>query len=230
MWHRLEKRNLTKQAQIQAEFQKICDELGGRHPSRLELFNAMDQEIYQLCLSVGKENPFKDYLGYLVRQQCLTEEEQRIYDSYGRDFLNWLETTDMTKVYKMPVLSSFLKDGKIKSAVSRQEVLHSWKSFFAINRNWRDLPQVVSYQEYLQKSDKWHNGKIEAMPVKFLRKSGIGFVKHYDVTDKVLLEFTEEVQAVLSLPGMYQQMQDVLNYRVQHYYWRRYRGLMSLRG
>lgn len=223
MWQRLEKRNMTRLAMIEAEFQRISDQMDGHHPNRIQLFNAMDEEHYQLCMSMGKDNPFKDYLGFLKKQQCLTPDEQRIFSGYGHDFLNWLETTDMTRVYKMPVLQAFLQDGKIKSVVSRQEVLNSWKEFFANNRNWRDLPQVDSYQEYLKKTDKWHTTKIETMPVKYLKKSGASFLSQEPSSDERLLELNAMVQEILELLGLYQQVEDVLAYRVQHYYWRRYR-------
>ena len=223
MFANLQKKKINKQRQIEDEFKRICDELGGRHPTRIELFNMMDREIYHICLSNNKISPFSDYLSFLAGQQVLNDDESRIFASAGRELVAWAEKTNMTKVYKMPVLMSFLHNGKIKEYVTMNDVLGSWKSFFAANRNWRDLPSIGSYQEYLQLTDKWHAKKIFDMPIKYLKNSqSAGIIKLDGGSKDVLLEFEDMIKSVLALPGLYEQLYDVLSYRVQYYYWQRY--------
>lgn len=223
MFEALQKKKITKQKQIENEFNRICAELGGRHPTRIELFNRMDREVYKMCLSNSKINPFNDYLAFLNGQQCLTSDESRIYSSAGRDLVAWVEKTNMTKVYKMPVLMSLLHDGEVKAAVKMNDVLKSWKSFFAANRNWRDLQSIGSYQEFLQLSDNWHIKKILEMPIKYLQNSqATGIIKLVGGSEDILLEFEDRIKTILALPGLYEQLYDVLTYRVQYYYWQRY--------
>ena len=223
MFEALQKKKITKQKQIENEFNRICAELGGRHPTRIELFNRMDREVYKMCLSNSKINPFNDYFAFLNGQQCLTSDESRIYSSAGRDLVAWVEKTNMTKVYKMPVLMSLLHDGEVKAAVKMNDVLKSWKSFFAANRNWRDLPSIGSYQESLQLSDNWHIKKILEMPIKYLQNSqATGIIKLVGGSEDILLEFEDRIKTILALPGLYEQLYDVLTYRVQYYYWQRY--------
>lgn len=223
MFEALQKKKITKQKQIENEFNRICAELGGRHPTRIELFNRMDREVYKMCLSNSKINPFNDYLAFLNGQQCLTSDESRIYSSAGRELVAWVEKTNMTKVYKMPVLMSLLHGGEVKAAVKMNDVLKSWKSFFAANRNWRDLPSIGSYQEFLQLSDNWHIKKILEMPIKYLQNSqATGIIKLVGGSEDILLEFEDRIKTILALPGLYEQLYDVLTYRVQYYYWQRY--------
>lgn len=223
MFEALQKKKITKQKQIENEFNRICAELGGRHPTRIELFNRMDREVYKMCLSNSKINPFNDYLAFLNGQQCLTSDESRIYSSAGRDLVAWVEKTNMTKVYKMPVLMSLLHDGEVKAAVKMNDALKSWKSFFAANRNWRDLPSIGSYQEFWQLSDNWHIKKILEMPIKYLQNSqATGIIKLVGGSEDILLEFEDRIKTILALPGLYEQLYDVLTYRVQYYYWQRY--------
>ena len=223
MFEALQKKKITKQKQSENEVNRICAELGGRHPTRIELFNRMDREVYKMCLSNSKINPFNDYLAFLNGQQCLTSDESRIYSSAGRDLVAWVEKTNMTKVYKMPVLMSLLHDGEVKAAVKMNDVLKSWKSFFAANRNWRDLPSIGSYQEFLQLSDNWHIKKILEMPIKYLQNSqATGIIKLVGGSEDILLEFEDRIKTILALPGLYEQLYDVLTYRVQYYYWQRY--------
>ena len=223
MFEALQKKKITKQKQIENEFNRICAELGGRHPTRIELFNRMYREVYKMCLSNSKINPFNDYLAFFFFLQCLTSDESRIYSSAGRDLVAWVEKTNMTKVYKMPVLMSLLHDGEVKAAVKMNDVLKSWKSFFAANRNWRDLPSIGSYQEFLQLSDNWHIKKILEMPIKYLQNSqATGIIKLVGGSEDILLEFEDRIKTILALPGLYEQLYDVLTYRVQYYYWQRY--------
>ncbi len=224
MLEKLQQRSQTYADIVNEEFQRICDEMEGRHPTRLELFNKMSGEIYSICKTKVRPNPFSNYLMYIKQHHFLTPDEQAIQDSYGKEFLNWLENTNMTKVYKMPVLESFLLNGIVKGAVSKKEVLEHWKIFFKHNQNWRDLSGVNSFNDYENLTDNWHLRKIVNMPIKFLKNSGLGYVKDQPVTEEIILEFDDKVQEILEMPGMYEQVKDILAYRVQDYYWQRYKN------
>lgn len=56
------------------------------------------------------------------------------------------------------------------------EVVESWKRFFNRGTNWKDFPQVTSYEEYRKITDKQHLSKAKSMPIKFLKTSGKGFL------------------------------------------------------
>jgi len=94
----------------------------------------------------------------------------------GREFLSLIETTDMQKVYKMPILYSFYNDGDIRLAVKDEDVLAAWKKFFENGKNWKDLAADISYADYKAMTDKQHLSKAKSMPVKFLKASGKGFL------------------------------------------------------
>ena len=73
----------------------------------MELFTYMDDDVYQMAMTHSKENPFRNYLEYLRSLNELTADQKKVYQGSGRDFLNLLEVTNMSKVYKMPVLMAF---------------------------------------------------------------------------------------------------------------------------
>lgn len=127
----------------------------------------------------------------------------------------------------MPVLAAFIAKGHVTGHVSKGDILSSWKEFFKSNRNWRDLSGVNSYKEYLSKDDNWHDKKIKEMPIKYLKSSGLGYVKCQALTEDNYLEFDDKVKEIISLSGVYEQVKDILDYRVQDYYWRRYRKSTS---
>ena len=72
----------------------------------MDLFSYMDDDIYQMAITHSRENPFKRYLEYCKELDALTDEETAFYQGIGREFIRLIETTNMTKVYKMPVLMS----------------------------------------------------------------------------------------------------------------------------
>ena len=116
----------------------------------------MDYDIYQMAVTHSKDNPFKPYLDYLKDLKELTDEEEIIYQGIGREFISLIETTNMSKVYKMPVLMAFYNHEDVRMEVSEEELLTSWKEFFFMGTNWKDLETNITYEKYCNISDKYH--------------------------------------------------------------------------
>lgn len=220
LFAQMDKKQLKVKDQIRNEFYRVKDMLGKR-PSRIELFTYMDDDIYQMAITHAKENPFKRYLEYLKDLGELTSEEELFYQGIGREFISLIENTNMSKVYKMPVLMAFYNHGNVRLAVSEEELLESWKEFFNTGTNWKDLDAELTYSEYLEISDKEHVKKILQMPVHFLLESGKGF---FVKKEGFALALREELKDVIGNPVFAEQMKDVIEYRVMDYYQRRYRG------
>lgn len=220
LFAKMDKKQLKVKDQIRNEFYRVKDMLGKR-PSRIELFTYMDDEIYQMAITHAKENPFKRYLEYLKDLRELTSEEETFCQGIGREFISLIENTNMSKVYKMPVLMAFYNHGNVRLAVSEKELLESWKEFFNTGTNWKDLDAELTYREYLEISDKEHVKKILQMPVHFLMESGKGF---FVKKEGAALALREELADVVGNPVVVEQMKDVIEYRVMDYYQRRYRG------
>ena len=193
----------------------------GKRPNRRDLFTYMDDDIYRMAISHAKDNPFKDYPGFLQEMGELTEAEQSLYEGIGRKFIHLLETTSMSKVYKMLVLMTFYNHGNVRMAVTEEELLANWKEFFTIGTNWKDLDRDITYEEYRKIPDKDHRKKILQMPVHFLMESGKGF---FVQKDGYALALMDELEEVVKLRAFSEQMGDVIAYRTMDYYQRRYRG------
>lgn len=219
LFNEMDKKHLKVKDRIRNEFFRVKDLLGKR-PSRTELFTYMNDDVYQLAIAHSKDNPFRRYLEYLKELHELTEDENLLYQGIGREFINLIENTNMSKVYKMPVLMAFYNHGAVRMTVSQEQLLASWKEFFSTGINWRDLEAGITYEEYCEISDRDHVKKILQMPVHFLQESGKGF---FVKREGSVLAFREELQDVISLPVFAEQMRDVIEYRVMDYYQRRYR-------
>lgn len=194
-------------------------DLLGKRPTRLDLFTYMDDNIYETAITHSKDNPFKRYLEFLNDLGELSQIEVEFYKGIGREFISLLENTNMSKVYKMPVLMAFYNNSDVLMEVSEKQLLSSWKEFFSTGTNWKDLDKNMTLQKYKDISDKDHLKKILTMPVHFLLESGKGF---FVKNDDAALGLREELRPLIDNPVMIRQMKDVIDYRTMDYYQRRY--------
>lgn len=215
----MDRKHLKLKDQVINEYFRVKDLLGKR-PTRLDLFTYMDDNIYETAITHSKDNPFKRYLEFLNDLGELSQIEVEFYKGIGREFISLLENTNMSKVYKMPVLMAFYNNSDVLMEVSEKQLLSSWKEFFSTGTNWKDLDKNMALQKYKDISDKDHLKKILAMPVHFLLESGKGF---FVKNDDVALGLREELRPLIDNPVMIRQMKDVIDYRTMDYYQRRYR-------
>ena len=218
LFSEMDKKHLKVRDQIRNEYYRVKEFLG-RIPSRMDLFTYMDDDIYRVAITHSKDNPFKRYLDFRKELGELTEGENILYRGIGREFINLIENTNMSKVYKMPVLMAFYNHGNVRSQVSEEELLDSWKEFFSTGTNWKDLDTGITYEKYCSISDKEHIKKILQMPVHFLQESGKGFFVKKEGT---ALALKEDLTDVILQPAFGEQMKDVIEYRAMDYYRRRY--------
>ena len=218
LFSEMDKKHLKVRDQIRNEYYRVKEFLG-RIPSRMDLFTYMDDDIYRVAITHSKDNPFKRYLDFRKELGELSEGENLLYSGIGREFINLIENTNMSKVYKMPVLMAFYNHGNVRSQVSEEELLDSWKEFFSTGTNWKDLDTGITYEKYCSISDKEHIKKILQMPVHFLQESGKGFFVKKEGT---ALALKEDLTDVILQPAFGEQMKDVIEYRAMDYYRRRY--------
>lgn len=224
LFEEMDKKQMKLRDRIRSEFYRV-KELLGHTPSRLELFTYMDDDVYQSAVGNSKENPFKRYLEYRKQLDEITEDQELIYDSIGREFINLIENTNMTKVYKMPVLMAFCDKGKVRMSVTEEQLLESWKEFFHTSTNWKDLESGIDYEKFCEISDREHLKKIMTMPVHFLMQSGKGF---FVQKEGAALALREELSEVAENLVFAEEVRDVIEYRAMDYYQRRYRKSETL--
>ena len=226
LFKELEKKSLSVKERIKQEFYRVKELLDGKVPSRIELFTYMDDDIYQYCMKHAKENPFRRYMEFLNEMHELSVDEEVVYSGIGREFLSLIETTDMQKVYKMPILYSFYNDGDIRLAVKDEDVLVAWKTFFDNGTNWKDFAADISYTDYKAMTDKQHLSKAKSMPIKFLKASGKGF---FIEKDGYAIAIRDDLEEIIRNDAFKKHMKDILEYRTMDYYRRRYEEKAQLR-
>ena len=125
----------------------------------------------------------------------------------------------MQKVYKMPVLMAFYNEGNVRMAVTNEELLEQWKTFFGKGVNWKDLKTGITYEAYKKISDKAHLSNILKNPIHFLLKSGKGF---FVEKEEYAIALNEGLKDVVKEECFIRHMKDIIEYRTVDYYRRRY--------
>ena len=221
VFQEMAKKHVRIRERIRGEYQRVKEILDGKTPSRVELFTYMEDEVYQLCMRNLAENPFRRYLEFLHNMGELNIEQENIYNGIGREFLQVIEITSMSKSYKLPVLMAFYNDGNVKMEISEEDIYQSYKKFYGMGINWKDLEKDKSTRDYKEWDLKRCVKEARKNPVKFLMESGKGF---FVEREGYVLGLREELRNIMGLKSMAEQMWDVIEYRMMEYYRRRYEG------
>lgn len=204
---------------IKEEFLRVKDKLGHR-PSRVELFNNIDDEVYS-AIKKGKSslNPFNDYMGFLKENDELSEDELSFINSRGYDFIKMIETTSMSKSYKIPVLLGFYNNGHIKMSLDEEDIYKSFYEFYHKGSNKVDMLKDKRTSGFESWDKKDYVKLAKDNPVKFLIKTHGDFFRKND--DAVIALF-DEMNKYIKNEVFVSNMKDSIDLRCGKYYEDRY--------
>lgn len=212
-------REMKVNDKIKEQFEIVSDMLGYR-PSRIEFFTYMDDEVYQNIKSKSKAmNPFSNYLEYIKENDNLNDDEEILYNSRGREFINMIETTSMSKTYKMPVLLSFYNDGDIKMEISEDDIYKSFYDFYRKGSNKVDMLKDKGTSDFMDWDKKKYISLAKNNPIKFLLKTHGDFFKQ---KDGCLIAIQDDLKEIVSNEAFKKHMKDAIDFRVESYYKNRF--------
>ena len=203
---------------IYHEFSSIKDNLNHR-PTRTDLFLKMDESIYRKMIKSSKLNIFRDYLKFLDENDELEIEEHEFISTPAHEFLKTLETTSMTKSYKMPILKAFYNDGDIKMNITEDDVYKSMKEFYEYKSNSVDMLKDNSTKDFRNWGKKEYVALARRNPVKFLKKTHGEFFKP---KEGYVLSLSDELKDFIHLKSFKNHYKDIIEYRTLYYYKTRY--------
>ena len=208
------KTELNLKDKVIFEFESIKRDLGHR-PSRVELFLRMDDNIQISMKNNSKTNLFKNYLTFLSNNNELNKEEETYFNSIAHEFLNALETTSMTKSYKMPIFLAFYNDGEVKMEITDEDVYKSMCRFYSDPSNGVDMLKDKRTRNYKQWGMKEYVSLAKRNPIKFLNKStGEFFIKK----DGCALALSEDLKDYIKMESFIEHFRDIIEYKTLYYY------------
>lgn len=199
------------------EYYRIKHELK-RRPTRLDMYKYIDDNIYNNIRTKRKLNIFNDYLGFLnkleeLNEEELNEEENKFIETKAHDFIVKIETTAMTKTYKMPLLLAFYNNGDFKLKVSEEEIYLSFKEFYKKPSNAVDLIRDKNGENYKE----W--GREEYLKVaKNPRNAFINTAKEFFIDKGETYEITDELEDYVNNKYFISHFKDVIDYKTSKFY------------
>lgn len=199
---------------IVEEYNKIKGDL--KHvPSRVEFFTNMEDYIYENIRSRANFNPFNNYMEFLYINEELNDKEKLLYNSRAREFINMIETTSMSKTYKMPVLLAFYNEGDFKPEIDEEDIYKAFKEFYDKGSNGVDMLQHKSTKDYREWGKKEYVKLAEDNPIKYLVKTHGDFFK---TTSRSLIALQEDLKEFIKDEDFKRHFKDAIDLRTIVYY------------
>jgi type I site-specific restriction endonuclease len=177
-------------------------------PTRMEFFNWLDDEQYQLMKRHKKHNPFKDYCRYISHRNN-SSIERVFLDTNEYHFIQCIENTKMSQLYKIPVIQTFIQSGEMRNRVSIDEIVDSFIVFYSNNRNRLDILRNKSTGEPNAFTREQWKRLIINNPIKFLSKTHGDIFERVEDTFRIKLEFKQKEYRQWFVKNV----QDVLDFR-----------------
>lgn len=203
---------------IVLEYESVKAKIGKR-PSRVDLFLGMDDNIITSMKKSSKINLFRDYLKFLDENDELNIEEREFISTPAHDFLKTIETTNMTKSYKMPILKAFYNDGEIKLDITEDDVYKSMRQFYSYKSNAVDMLKDKSSKNFKSWQKKQYLSLAKRNPIKFLLKTHSEF---FIKKEGYAISLSDELKDYINLDSFKNHFKDIIEYRTLYYYKTRY--------
>ena len=184
-----------------------------RRPNRSDILKYMDKNIFMSMVKNTKVNILNDYLSFLKNNGELNDGEKKITDTFAHEFIQMIENTKMSQLYKMPLLLAFYNDGDMKLEINENDIYESFKDFYLQGSNQADLNRNKSTKDFMS-FEKRDYLKLAENPKKAFLKTHKDFFYEknnlYCLNDE-LVNFRED-KAFLD------NLKDVIEYRTMRFY------------
>ena len=212
---RMAERDRGLDARVDSEFDRIMDSLG-RVPTRMELFAEMDDPL--MHRSRLKGGIFKDYLGYLHRRGLATPLEGSIIDTPAAKFINLIETTSMSRLYKMPLLLSLIRGDRMVLSAGWDDIARSFREFYGNGSNRVDIRGLKHFEGYDEVPESKWVSLAKDNPIHFLVKGSPGFFRE----DGDGFHLSEDLSRFADQRFFVGHVRDAIGYRVMDFKRTRY--------
>ena len=177
--------------------------------TRVEFFSTFSLEEYSSIKANSAINPFNNYIDFLRSVEVNYSTELSMI---AEEFINKVETTSMTRMYKIPVLKTFIHESKIVNSISLTEIQKTFSDFYSDVKNISDIENQKNVND-LKFIGNAQARNIINNPIKYLSQS-INEIT-YDSSSKILS---------INIPRDYLESQsfvehyvDILNFRETEY-------------
>ncbi len=198
---------------ILAEYARIKEDIGEK-PLRQSMYTYLDEAIYSMIRTKKELNIFRDYISFLDKTGESSEDEKRLAGTKAHDFLKEMESTGMSKLYKMPLLLAFYNNGHIRLGISEDDIYESFRDFYSKSSNAIDLHRDNNTKGYKDWGKREYVNLARKNPMHFFKQSSPGFF--YEKGSEFFL--SPSLGEFIDNPAFVVHFKDIIDYRTRKFY------------
>ncbi|WP_300343505.1 DEAD/DEAH box helicase family protein [Fusobacterium sp.] len=208
-FEKLKRKNIKLEELIKTEYLELMEKLE-KVPSIMEVYTYGDIPVnsYTRC--------FKNWYNFQEIMDVLTT-EQKCYSKLGLEFLEFIESTSMTKSYKIPLLLSFIEN--LNKNISIEEIGSYFKRFYNLSYHKKDLNNK-KHSDLIN----WDNKKFEKLaednPIKYLTEKGKNSEFFQYIKPNFIL--SDQLYKELQNDEFLKEVKERIEYRKINYFHRKY--------
>lgn len=204
------RKNLRQEELVKLDYRTLMETLE-KVPTLMETYTFGEIPVHMYIKTFKSWYNFQSEMGVL-------SEEQRGYSQKGIDFLSFLETTSMTKSYKMPLFLSLFEE--LEKSQTLQEIGRYFRKFYQSEEHRKDLNNK-KHIEWEKWSDKQFEKLAEDNPIKYLTEKGKN-TEFFTYEDKIFSLNAELYKEISRSEELLQEIRERIQYRVVNYFSRKY--------
>lgn len=204
------RKNLRQEEIVKLDYKSLMETLD-RVPTLMDTYTFGEIPVHMYIKTFKSWYNFQKEMGVL-------SEEQKNYSQKLVDFLSFLETTSMTKSYKMPLFLSLFE--KLEKSQSLEEIGRYFRKFYQSEEHRKDLNNK-KHIEWEKWSDKKFEKLAEDNPIKYLTEKGKN-IEFFTYEDKVFSLNDKLYDEIKRSEEILQEIRERIEYRVVNYFSRKY--------
>ena len=209
-FEKLKRKNIKQEELVKLDYQKLMEVLENV-PTIMETYTFGEIPVHMYIKTFKSWYNFQKEIGVL-------NEQQKNYSQKAIEFLSFLESTSMTKSYKMPLFLALFDT--LNREQSIEKIGEYFKKFYQNKRYAKDLNNK-KHMEW----ENWSNKKFEKLaeenPIKHLTEKGKN-MEYFTYEDRIFSLNKELYEEILKNKELLKEIRERIEYRVINYFSRKY--------
>lgn len=209
-FEKLKRKNIKQEELVKLDYQKLMEVLE-KVPTIMETYTFGEIPVHMYIKTFKSWYNFQKEIGVL-------NEQQKNYSQKAIEFLSFLESTSMTKSYKMPLFLALFDT--LNREQSIEKIGEYFKKFYQNKRYAKDLNNK-KHMEW----ENWSNKKFEKLaeenPIKHLTEKGKN-MEYFTYEDRIFSLNKELYEEILKNKELLKEIRERIEYRVINYFSRKY--------
>lgn len=209
-FEKLKRKNIKQEELVKLDYQKLMEVLE-KIPTIMETYTFGEIPVHMYIKTFKSWYNFQKEIGVL-------NEQQKNYSQKAIEFLSFLESTSMTKSYKMPLFLALFDIPNREQSI--EKIGEYFKKFYQNKRYAKDLNNK-KHMEW----ESWSNKKFEKLaeenPIKHLTEKGKN-MEYFTYEDRIFSLNKELYEEILKNKELLKEIRERIEYRVINYFSRKY--------